>query len=133
MPKKRTMILLSLGLTLLVGLATAQEPPASTPPPVDEVPEVSTPSATPELPPMETVATETPSVRETTQALAPVTRYAILFFGFGIALNELGIGESLVTVAVGSVLGGAALALGLAFGLGGRDRAQRLIEETDGS
>ncbi len=65
--------------------------------------------------------------------LTAVTRYAILFFGFGIGLNELGVGEALVTVAVSAVLGGAALALGLAFGLGGRERAQRLIEETDGN
>ncbi len=65
--------------------------------------------------------------------LTAVTRYAILFFGFGIGLNELGVGEALVTVAVAAVLGGAALALGLAFGLGGREHAKRLIEETEGS
>ena len=67
------------------------------------------------------------------RVLTAITRYAILFFGFGIGLNELGVGEALVTVAVAAVLGGAALALGLAFGLGGREHAKRLIEETDGS
>lgn len=65
--------------------------------------------------------------------LTAVTRYAILFFGLGVVLDELGVGEELVTVAVSAVLGGAALALGLAFGLGGRERAQRLIEETESS
>lgn len=63
--------------------------------------------------------------------LSVVTRYAILVFGAGLALIELGIGESLISVAVAAVLGGAALALGLAFGLGGRDRAKQLIERTE--
>lgn len=79
------------------------------------------------------LATATFGEKRRGRLLTALTRYAILFFGFGIGLNELGVGESLVTVAVSAVLGGAALALGLAFGLGGRERAQRLIEETEGS
>lgn len=63
--------------------------------------------------------------------LGIVSRYAILIFGFGLGLSELGVGGDLVAVAVAAILGGAALALGLAFGLGGRDRAKQLIEETE--
>ncbi len=65
------------------------------------------------------------------RVLSLVTRWAILVFGFGLGLVELGVGEDLISVAVGATLGGAALALGLAFGLGGRDRAQRLIEQVE--
>jgi Ca2+/H+ antiporter len=46
------------------------------------------------------------------------------------ALDQLGVGTQIVTVAVGAVLGGTALALGLAFGLGGKDKAKQMIEKS---
>jgi hypothetical protein len=59
-----------------------------------------------------------------------VAQYAIVFLGFSMGLSQLGVGEEVVQVAVSAVLGGTALALGLAFGLGGRDRAKEIIERT---
>ena len=44
-------------------------------------------------------------------------------------LTQLGVGREVVTVAVGAVFGGVALALGLAFGLGGRDRAKQIVDQ----
>lgn len=61
--------------------------------------------------------------------LGNVARYAIVFLGAGMALDELGVSQQIVTVAITSVLGGAALAIGLAFGLGGKDRAKAIIEK----
>jgi hypothetical protein len=60
--------------------------------------------------------------------LGAVARFAIVFLGVGMALDELGISQQIVTVAVTAVLGGVALAIGLAFGLGGKDRAKAIIE-----
>jgi hypothetical protein len=57
-----------------------------------------------------------------------VARYAIIFLGFSMGLTQLGVGREVVTVAVGAVFGGVALALGLAFGLGGRDRAKQIVD-----
>ncbi len=62
------------------------------------------------------------------RVLPAVARYSILGFGIALALAELGVGGSLISVIVAAVLGGAALALGLAFGLGGKERARQLIE-----
>lgn len=53
-----------------------------------------------------------------------VARYSILFLGFSMGLSQLGVAAEIVGIAVAAVFGGTALALGLAFGLGGRDRAQ---------
>ncbi len=61
--------------------------------------------------------------------LATIGKYAIFFLGFSMGLNQLGVGEEIIRIAVSAVLGGTALALGLAFGLGGRDKAQQLIDE----
>lgn len=63
------------------------------------------------------------------KTLGNVARYALVFLGAGMALDELGVSEQIVTVAVTAVLGGAALAIGLAFGLGGKDRAKSVIEK----
>jgi hypothetical protein len=57
-----------------------------------------------------------------------VARYAIIFLGVSMALDQLGVGTQIVTTAVGAVLGGTALALGLAFGLGGKEKAREIIE-----
>lgn len=62
--------------------------------------------------------------------LSTIAKYAIFFLGFSMGLNQLGVGEEIIRIAVAAVLGGAALGLGLAFGLGGRDRAQQIIERS---
>jgi small-conductance mechanosensitive channel len=58
-----------------------------------------------------------------------VAKYAIIFLGAGMALTQLGVSKEIVTATVSMVFGAAALALGLAFGLGGRDRAKQFIDQ----
>ena len=62
------------------------------------------------------------------RVVSAVAKYAIVFLGFSMGLTQLGVGREVVQVAVSAVLGGTALALGLAFGLGGRERAKEIIE-----
>ncbi len=65
--------------------------------------------------------------------LGKLSLYAIVFFSAAIALIQLGIGEEVVASAFELAFGAAALALALAFGLGGRDVAadylKRWLEE----
>jgi len=67
------------------------------------------------------------------EGLGKISLYAIVVFVAAIALIQLGIGEEIVVSAFGLVFGAAALALALAFGLGGRDVAadylKRWLEE----
>ena len=58
-----------------------------------------------------------------------IAKYAIIFLGAGMALTQLGVSQEIVTTTVSMVFGAAALALGLAFGLGGRDRAKEFIDK----
>jgi hypothetical protein len=53
----------------------------------------------------------------------------ILLFAFVMAFEQLGIGRSTVIAAFAIVIGGAVLALALAFGLGGRDLARTFLEK----
>ncbi|MGD2124631.1 MAG: hypothetical protein PVG99_01035 [Desulfobacteraceae bacterium] len=62
-------------------------------------------------------------------ALGKAAFYAIIFFSSAIALIQLGVGEEIVTSAFGIVFGAAALALALAFGLGGRDVAGSYLKK----
>lgn len=66
------------------------------------------------------------------ETLAKVGRYAVLIYAAFAALTQLGIAVQLTGNTLLIVLGGAALAMGLAFGLGGREMAaqalQRLFE-----
>jgi len=57
------------------------------------------------------------------EGLGKISLYAIVVFVSAIALIQLGIGEEIVASAFGLVFGAVALALALAFGLGGRDVA----------
>lgn len=60
--------------------------------------------------------------------LGPAARYAIIFFSAALALRQMGIAESIVNLAFGLMLGAIAVAVALAFGLGGRDVAARQLE-----
>jgi mechanosensitive ion channel-like protein len=68
------------------------------------------------------------------ETLAKVGRYAVLVYAAFAALTQLGIAVQLTGNTLLIVLAGAALALGLAFGLGGREMAgqalQTLFERT---
>jgi len=60
--------------------------------------------------------------------LATVTQVAVWVFAVVIAVGQLGIARTVVNAVVIGLVGAVALASGLAFGLGGRDRAARLLD-----
>jgi hypothetical protein len=60
--------------------------------------------------------------------LATITQVAVWVLAVVIALGQLGIAATVVNALVIGVVGAVALASGLAFGLGGRDRAARLLD-----
>src|SRR5215208_49910 len=59
--------------------------------------------------------------------LANLARVAVWVFGVVIAVNQLGIATTLVNTLFMGFVGALALALGLAFGLGGRDTAAEIV------
>ena len=61
--------------------------------------------------------------------IASIARGAVWSFASIIAVNQLGIASTLVNTLFMAVLGAAALAAGLAFGLGGRDLAAQKLEQ----
>lgn len=62
-------------------------------------------------------------------AISAIVRWAILIFGFIIALTQLGIAPTLIqTIFIGAIAM-LAIAGGLAFGLGGKEQAARLLEK----
>jgi hypothetical protein len=60
--------------------------------------------------------------------LARATRWGVLLFTVATALTEIGIGRDMVLIGFGITFGGLVLALALAFGLGGRRMARRILE-----
>lgn len=62
-----------------------------------------------------------------------VAKYAIIAFAFFMALDQLGIAASIINSAFILILGGVALAFGLAFGLGGREHASRYLSKVEKS
>jgi len=64
------------------------------------------------------------------ELLGRITRWAIWIFALLTALFSLGIASSIIQTVITAVFAGGALALGLAFGLGGKDAAQKIIEKT---
>lgn len=64
---------------------------------------------------------------------ANIARYAILGFAALITLNQLQIAPALIQTLFTAIVGAVALAFGLAFGLGGRESAQRLLSRGEQS
>jgi hypothetical protein len=60
--------------------------------------------------------------------LARSVYWGVLLFAVATALTHLGIGKEMVLVAFGITFGGMVFALALAFGLGGRNLARRILE-----
>ncbi|HET7710221.1 MAG TPA: mechanosensitive ion channel [Sphingomicrobium sp.] len=58
-----------------------------------------------------------------------IVKYAIIALFTAIGLTFMGLANEIVMMAFGLILGSAAVATALAFGLGGRDYAARLLEE----
>lgn len=69
----------------------------------------------------------------TPHVLRYVAKYGILAFAFFMALDQLGIAASIINSAFILILGGVALAFGLAFGLGGREHASRYLSKMEKS
>lgn len=63
--------------------------------------------------------------------LSGFAKYAIIVIAVFMALTQLGIATTIVSSAFILVLGGLALAFGLAFGLGGKDFAQKYLNKFD--
>jgi hypothetical protein len=61
------------------------------------------------------------------RALGAVARIGIIAFASMMALQQLGVGQQLITLAFALILGAACLAAALAFGLGGRDVAGKIV------
>jgi len=61
------------------------------------------------------------------ELLATITRVAVWAFAIVIAVNQIGIASTLVNTLFMGFVGALALALGLAFGLGGRDTASQIV------
>ena len=63
-----------------------------------------------------------------------LVRYAIIALFTAIGLTFMGLADTIVMMAFGLILGSAAVATALAFGLGGRDAAARILErQLDGT
>ena len=60
--------------------------------------------------------------------LATITTFAVWAFAIVIAINQIGVATTLVNTLFMGTIGALALAFGLAFGLGGRDAAARLVD-----
>jgi Conserved TM helix len=61
------------------------------------------------------------------EMLATVARVAVWAFAVVIAVNQIGVAATLVNTLFMAVVGALALALGLAFGLGGRETAAQIV------
>jgi small-conductance mechanosensitive channel len=65
----------------------------------------------------------------TGKVVASVVPAIVMVIALFMILNQLKIAEEIVTIAFAAVMGALALGLALAFGLGGRDVARRLLED----
>jgi hypothetical protein len=61
-----------------------------------------------------------------------IVRYAIIALFTAIGLTFMGLADQIVMLAFGLILGSAAVACAIAFGLGGRDAAARILERWAG-
>jgi hypothetical protein len=66
------------------------------------------------------------------QTIGTVARYAVWIFAVVVALDKLGVFQYFGQILFAGIVVTAALAFGLAFGLGGRDAAARSIERVRG-
>jgi hypothetical protein len=63
------------------------------------------------------------------KALGPVAHVVLVTFAAMVAVQQLGVGAQLIAIAFGVLLGAVCLALALAFGLGGREVAGKILAE----
>src|SRR3546814_13428874 len=65
--------------------------------------------------------------------LPSVLKYAIIALAVAIGLRFMGLANEIVNLAFGLILGAAAVAVAIAFGLGGRATAHKLLERWTGT
>ena len=70
-------------------------------------------------------------VGQASKTLATFAKYTIITIAVFMALTQLGIAPTIVNAAFILILGGLALAFGLAFGLGGKDFASKYLRKFD--
>jgi hypothetical protein len=63
------------------------------------------------------------------EVMSQISYYAVIIFAVLIALDQLNIGTDIINSAFKYIIGGACLALALAFGLGGREWAAHMLEK----
>jgi hypothetical protein len=63
------------------------------------------------------------------KVLAQAARIAVITFSGAMALQQMGVAPDIVNLAFGLLLGAIAVAIAIAFGLGGRDVASEQIRE----
>ncbi len=61
--------------------------------------------------------------------LATIARVGILVLAGAMGLQQMGLAEEIVTLAFGLTLGAIAVAAAIAFGIGGRDAAKKLVDD----
>ena len=59
----------------------------------------------------------------------PAAHVVIVAFAAMMALQKIGVGRQLIAIAFALLLGAVCLALALAFGLGGRDVAAKILQK----
>jgi hypothetical protein len=62
--------------------------------------------------------------------VASASFYVVMLFGVVMAVNQLGFDTTILTANITVIISGVVLALALAFGLGGRDVAKKVVDET---
>ncbi len=72
-----------------------------------------------------------PSVKNMAPVLSTVAEWSIVIFSVMASLVQLGIASNLIQILFTGLVGALSLAFGLAFGLGGRERVARLLEELE--
>lgn len=66
---------------------------------------------------------------KSSNALATLARYAIIFFTILVVMNQLGIAQDLIRILFTGIIAMLAIAGGLAFGMGGKELAKDLLDE----
>lgn len=64
----------------------------------------------------------------TSAAIANIARFAILGLVLAMGLRSMGLADNIVNMAFGFTIGGVAVAMALAFGLGGKDAAKAITD-----
>ena len=65
--------------------------------------------------------------------LSSISKWSVLIFGLMAALVQLGVASSLITILFSGMIASLSLAFGLAFGLGGTEKAMQILNKRAGN